>query len=42
MPIDAIFRGGLSSHTPVSPSMRVAVTPKVAIVWISASSRSRQ
>ena len=29
-PIDAIFRGGDSSHTPVSPSMHVASTPNAA------------
>ena len=42
IPIEAIFRGGGVSQTPVSPSIRSASTPSLASVSISASSRSRQ
>ena len=41
MPIDAIFRGGRVSQTPVSPSMRSPSTPTAPSVAMSASSRSR-
>ena len=41
-PIDAIFRGGDSSHTPVRPEMHVASTSYAATVATIACSSSRQ
>ena len=41
-PIEASFRGGRCSQTPVRPSIRVASTPKAATVRMTASSSERQ